>query len=111
MNQEVQAFLRNFINYAQTDWKKWLPTAQLAINGRQHSSIGTSPFFATHGYNAPNPTPLWEDSVGWTPLSAENQAKNFAKRIREVMEICQATMAATSQKQEESANCKRNPAR
>lgn len=110
MNQEIQAYLRNFINHAQTDWKKWLPAAQLAINGRYHSAIGTSPFFATHGFNAPNPTPLREDPVGWTPVPAETRAKDFAKRIREVTEICQATMAATNQQQEESANRKRNPA-
>jgi hypothetical protein len=88
MNQEIQAYLRNFINYAQTDWKKWLPAAQLAINGRHHFGIGMPPFFATHGYHVANPTPLQEDPVSQAPVSADIQAKTFAKRIREVTEIC-----------------------
>jgi hypothetical protein len=110
MNQELQAYLRNFINYGQTDWKKWLPLAQLAINGRHHSAIGTSPFFATHGYEAPNPVPLREDPVDWVPVSAEVRAKEFVRKMKEITEICQASMAATNQQQEESANRKRSPA-
>ena len=110
MNQELQAYLRNYINYAQTDWKKWLPGAQLAVCGRYHSSIGTSPFFATHGYDAPNPVPLQEDPVDWVPVSSEKRAKEFVQKIKEVTELCQASMAAASQQQEESANKRRHPA-
>ena len=96
MNQEIQAYLRNFINYGQTDWKKWLPAAQLAINGRYHSAIGTSPFFATHGYDAPTPTPLRENPVDWVPVSKEKRAKEFVDRIKKVTEICQALIAAAN---------------
>ena len=31
LNQEVQAYLRNFINQEMSDWKKWLSTAQLRL--------------------------------------------------------------------------------
>jgi hypothetical protein len=31
MNQEVQAYMRAYIDYAQQDWSHWLPAAQLAI--------------------------------------------------------------------------------
>jgi transposase InsO family protein len=110
MNQEIQAYLRNFINYAQADWKKWLPAAQLAINGRYHSVIGASPFFVTHGYDAPSPVPLQEDPVDWVPISKEMRAAEFVSKIKKITEICQASMAAANQQQEESANRKRNPA-
>ncbi|KAI0992408.1 hypothetical protein K3495_g15777, partial [Podosphaera aphanis] len=33
-NQEVQAYLRAFVTYAQTDWSDLLPAAQLALNNR-----------------------------------------------------------------------------
>ena len=58
MNQEVQAYLRNYLNHEQSDWAQWLPTAQLALNGRHQEGIGTSHFFATHGYHAPHPGDL-----------------------------------------------------
>lgn len=51
-NQEVQAYLRAFVNYAQTDWADLLPAAQLALKNRD-SSLGFSPFFLTHGYHIP----------------------------------------------------------
>jgi hypothetical protein len=110
MNQEIQTYLRSVINYAQTDWKKWLPAAQLAINGRYQAAIGTSPFFATHGYEAATPVPLREDAADWVPNSGEKRAEDFVRRIKRAEEICQASMATSIQKQEEAANRRRNPA-
>jgi transposase InsO family protein len=110
LNQDIQVYLRNYINHAQSDWKQWLPTAQLAINGRKHSAIGISPFFALHGYEAPAPSPLDEDPVDWVPLSAEKRAAEFVDKMKRVTEICQASMAASNQQQEESANKRRRPA-
>ena len=110
LNQDIQTYLRNYINHAQSDWKRWLPLAQLALNGRKHSAIGVSPFFATHGYEAPAPIPLQEDPVGWVPISAEKRATEFVDKIKKVTEICQASMAASNQQQEESANKRRRPA-
>ena len=34
VNQEVQAFLRAYITYDQSDWDNWLPAAQVALNNR-----------------------------------------------------------------------------
>src|SRR3954452_16898477 len=80
LNQDVQAYLRNFINREQSDWKKWLPTAQLALNGRYHAGIGMSPFFATHGYEAPSPVPLEAEPEDRTPLPASERAKEFVRK-------------------------------
>ena len=52
MNQEVLAYMRAFISYSQFEWSKMLPTAQLALNNRNNSSSGLSPFFIEHGYHA-----------------------------------------------------------
>ena len=51
MNQEVLAYLRAFISYSQFEWSTLLPTAQLAINNRNNSTSGLSPFFLEHGYH------------------------------------------------------------
>lgn len=51
MNQEILAYLRAFVSYAQFDWKDFLPCAMLALNNRASTDIGMSPFFVEHGYN------------------------------------------------------------
>jgi hypothetical protein len=43
-------------------------------------------------------------------VSQERRAKEFVDKIKKVTEICQASMAATNQQQEESANRRRKPA-
>ncbi|PIL27173.1 hypothetical protein GSI_10315 [Ganoderma sinense ZZ0214-1] len=50
MNQEIQTYLRIFINYKQDDWVEWLPLAEFAYRCRVHASTGMSPFFMTHGH-------------------------------------------------------------
>ena len=51
-NQRVWAYLRHFVDYAQSNWAKLLPMAKLAINNQDAASTGVSPFFLDHGYHA-----------------------------------------------------------
>jgi transposase InsO family protein len=110
MNQEAQAYLRNFINHEQSDWKKWLSTAELALNSRYQAGLGMSPFFAIHGYEAPSPVALESEPVADSQLSASERALSFVEKMKEVSGLCQASMAASAQKQEEAANRTRSPA-
>jgi len=110
LNQDIQAYLRNFINYEQSDWKRWLSTAQLALNGRFHAGIGMSPFFATHGYDSSSPVAIEPDTLGSQGLSATKRASTFVAKIKEISDSCQASMAVAVQKQEETANKSRSPA-
>lgn len=52
VNQELEGYLRIFINHRQSDWSEWLPLAAFAHRNREHSSTGFSPFYMTHGYHA-----------------------------------------------------------
>lgn len=49
MNQEVEKYLRIFINERQTDWADWLPMAQFALNNRVNRATGYSLFYLNHG--------------------------------------------------------------
>ncbi len=51
VNQEVEKYLRMFINHLQTNWAEWLSLAAFAHNNRIHSSTGKSPFEINYGYN------------------------------------------------------------
>ena len=109
MNQEVLAYLRSFISYSQFEWAKMLPTAQLALNNRDSSVSGLSPFFAEHGYHA-EPIEL-KDSSKITPRTKPAKlAEKFVARIYEAQEYAAAAMASAQQQMEERANRTRNPA-
>jgi len=58
-NQEVEKYLRLYINYREDDWAEHLPMAEFAINSRTHSAIGMSPFELVYGY-----LPLFNIPVG-----------------------------------------------
>ncbi len=51
VNQEVEKYLRMFVNHLQTDWAEWLSLAMFAHNNHTHSSTGKSPFEVNYGYN------------------------------------------------------------
>lgn len=74
-NQEVLSYLRCFLYFAQYEWATLLPTAQLAINNRNTTGLGLSPFYIQHGYHA-NPVRLKEKEVKST-TTALKRAENF----------------------------------
>jgi len=49
INQEVEVFLRHYINYRQDDWTKWLATAEFQYNDKEHVATGHSPFYVNYG--------------------------------------------------------------
>jgi hypothetical protein len=49
VNQELEEYLRIYVNERQNDWVDWLPIAQFCHNNRSHSATGFSPFMITTG--------------------------------------------------------------
>ncbi|CAD0046480.1 unnamed protein product [Aureobasidium pullulans] len=50
-NQQMEQYLRAFVNLSQDDWVNWLPLAEFALNNRDTEPTGVSPFFADCGRN------------------------------------------------------------
>jgi len=48
MNQELEQYLRFFIDYRQKDWLDWLASAEFAINNKVHSVTKVSLFMANY---------------------------------------------------------------
>ncbi|KAI0996107.1 hypothetical protein K3495_g12074 [Podosphaera aphanis] len=106
MNQEILAYLRAFISYAQYEWPSMLPSAMLAINNRD-TVIGLSPFFLTRGYHA---EPIHQVPPLPTKVSSPSKrAQEFVERLKDAQEYAQAAMASVQQRMESSANKKRQP--
>ena len=48
MNQELEQYLRLFIEHRQRDWPEWLASAEFAINNKAHTVTKMSPFMANY---------------------------------------------------------------
>ncbi|SJL00843.1 uncharacterized protein ARMOST_04157 [Armillaria ostoyae] len=79
VNQEVEKYLRIFINYHQDDWTDWLPLAEFAHNNRAHSATGKSPFMILYGRN-----PRIIPDSSWTPNTKIPTASDFSKAIAKI---------------------------
>ena len=79
MNQEIEHYLRVFVNYHQSDWDQWLPTAEFVLNDREHTATKTTPFFADNGRHP---------YKGTAPkMTSKNQtAQEFADGMKKVRE-------------------------
>lgn len=108
VNQEVQAYLRAYICYAQGDWGELLPAAQLALNNRESATTQLSPFFLEHGYHA-DPVQVKEPAPNEKLDPKEVDASKLVARLDEVVQFAQASMAAAQARAEKSTNKRRRP--
>jgi hypothetical protein len=51
MKQEIEKYLRIYVNYRQPDWAEWLALAEFAHNDKASSSTSMSPFYVSTGYH------------------------------------------------------------
>lgn len=112
VNAVMEAYLRAYTAYEQDDWERLLPLAELAINGRTSSSIGTSPFFLSHGFNLSpfEPTRPVEDLARGSPRSPIQQGEAIVRTIKEGLDWARASLAWAQQEMEHQSNRHRDPA-
>jgi hypothetical protein len=87
VNQEIEAFLRIFVNERQDDWADWLPLAEFAYNNAVHASTRASPFQLDTGRNPrmgfePPRDTHYEEAGAFasTLLKATEEAKSALKQ-------------------------------
>jgi len=49
MNQELEQYLRFFVDHQQKDWLECLAGAEFAVNNKVHTATKVSPFMANYG--------------------------------------------------------------
>ena len=49
MNQELEQYLRFFIEHRQRDWPEWLAIAEFVINNKVHTATKVLSFIANYG--------------------------------------------------------------
>lgn len=92
MNARIEQYLRAYVNYAQNDWVRYLPSAEFAINNQDSTVTGVSPFMANYGLHPrsgcdlsmPLKGPPVPASVNFERLDANEIVEN-AKKIEKFM--------------------------
>jgi len=49
MNQELEQYLRFFIEHRQKDWPEWLAVAEFTVNNKVHMATKVLPFITNYG--------------------------------------------------------------
>ena len=49
MNQELEQYLRFFVDHRQKEWLEWLALAEFAVNKKVHITTKVLPFIANYG--------------------------------------------------------------
>jgi hypothetical protein len=101
VNQEIEQYLRVFVNQRQDDWSEWLPLAEFAYNNRIHSSTRQTPFAMDTGQHP---------RMGAEPNrhSQVEAAEDFMSRMKRLTEEAQAALKQAADDMSRFYNAKRS---
>ena len=102
-NQELEQYLRMFIDHRQEQWPDWLGTAEFAYNNKVNTLTKVSPFRANSGR---------DPRMGF---KLRKKGKNegveaFAKRMKEVQEEAQVALKKSQEETKKYTDRKRSEA-
>ena len=104
VNQEMEQFLRLFVNERQDDWDELLPLAEFSYNNHIHSSTQQTPFMADTGRNP---------RMGFEPKevrSASESADEFRDDMERGLEEAKAALTKAKAEYAQYYNRRRVPA-
>jgi len=97
MNQELEQYLRFFIEHRQKDWLEWMAAAEFAINNKVHMATKVSPFMANYGR---------EMRMGGDirRKGKVERVTEFVKRMKKVHEEAEAALKKTQEEMKKYAD-------
>jgi len=102
-NQELEQYLRMYINHRQNNWAEWLAMAEFAFNNKIHTVTKMSPFQANYGR---------EPRMGFDirKKGKNEKAKEFVKEIKERHEEAKAALVKSQEEMKRQADRNRKEA-
>jgi len=101
INQELEQYLRMFIDHRQEQWSEWLGTAEFAYNNKVHSSTRISPFKANYGQD---PRMGFKERKKGKYMGAEK----FMEKMKEIQEEAKAGLRKAQEDMRKYADRKRS---
>jgi len=78
MNQELEQYLKFFMEYRHSDWPEWLAIAEFAVNNKVHLATKVLPFMVNYRREL--------------RMEADIRRKRFVERMRRVQEEAGAAL-------------------
>ena len=100
VNQELEQYLRMFMDHRQEQWPEWLGTAEFVYNNKAHSSTRTSPFKANYGQD---PRMGFETRKKGKYAGAEK----FIEKMKEIQEEAKAVLGKAQEEMKKYVDRKR----
>ena len=101
VNQELEQYLRMFIDHRQEQWPEWLGTAEFTYNNKAHSSTWMLPLKANYGQD---PRMEFEGKKKGKYVGAEN----FVEKMKEIQEKAKAVLGKTQENMKKYADRRRS---
>jgi len=100
INQELEQYLRVFINHRQEQWLDWLGTAEFAYNNKVHAATKTLPFKANYGQ---------DPKIGFKGRrkGKYKAAEKFIERMRKIQKEAKTALEKVQEEMKKFANRKR----
>jgi len=100
VNQELEQYLRMFIDHRQEQWPEWLGTAEFVYNNKTHSSIKMSPFKANYRQDP-------RMGFGGRKKGKYQGAEKFIEKIKEIQEEAKVVLERAQEEMKKYADRKR----
>jgi len=100
VNQELEQYLRIFINHRQEQWPKWLEIAEFAYNNKVH--LSTQIIFFKANYKQ-------DPRIGFKGRKKEKykRAEKFVKKMKKIQEKAKVVLSKAQEKIKKYINKKR----
>jgi len=101
VNQELEQYLRMFIDHRQEQWPEWLGTAEFTYNNKAHSSTRTLPFKANYRQ---------DPKMGFKGRRKGKYAgaEKFIEKMKEIQEEAKAALGKAQEDMRKYADRKRS---
>ena len=102
-NQELEQYLRIYVNHRQNNWAEWLATAEFAFNNKVHTATKMSPFQVNYGR---------EPRMGFNirKKGKNEKAEEFVKEMKERHEEAKAALVKSQKEMKRQADRSRKEA-
>ena len=102
-NQELEQYLRMYINHRQNNWAEWLATAEFAFNNKVYTATRSSPFQVNYGR---------ELRMGFDirKKGKNKKAEEFVREMKERHEETRAALVKSQEKMKRQADRSRKEA-
>jgi len=103
MNQELEQYLRMYVNHRQNNWAEWLAMAEFAFNNKVHAATKMSPFQINYGR---------EPRMGFDirKKGKNEKAEEFAREMKERHEEARAALVKSQEEMKRQADRSRKEA-